>query len=284
MEGDNRPLALNPWEAEGSNSYAAAIDAVNQAIKPERDSFLSAHPLLVDFMKNALYDRIASQSQANYEQFKQVEPRLSLAHESYVQGDKHPSDLVLFLFATKDLESIEIARRTHHEWNMYDEVDFPVRNDLDQSPLLYTNSIKSQPLYRIKNLNVVMNSDDYIVQVDRKRTVRQHFGGKVLTIARNSLVLHNLNATMPREVRHHIREERDSAIGSNAGKNTSDYNYDKHSMVLHDYLEDAVLNRKSDDQLTWAVPILTTYYSAKRQFVKARQLLRFDQSSDQEIT
>lgn len=285
MEGDNRPLALNPWVADGPNSYTAAIDAVNKAIDPERDSFLASNIELTQFMQHALYDRITSQSQANYEQFKRVEPHLSAAHEPYIQGDMMPSDLVLFLYATRGLESIEIARRTHHDWNVYTTVDEPIRKNLDQNPILYTNSIKSDPLYRIKNLNIINHVDDYYAQVDRKRTVRQHFGGKVLTIVRKSLVLHNHNGKMPREVRQHIREEREKVLNDRrAREKDSSYNYDKHSMILYDHLEDHILNTRVEKHMSWAVPILTNYYSVKRRYVKADQLLKFDTSSTQEVT
>lgn len=284
MERNNRPLALNSWvDMSGPNSYSAAISAIDEVMDSVKDDYLNDHPFLADFMMKGLYHRIGKQSEQNYVQYERVKPWLTEAHTDYVQGNKTPSELVLFLYVTEPLQSIEIARRTHREWNMYEEVDYPVRSDLDDDPILYTQAIKSEPLYRIKNLNITDRTDQYYVQIDRKRTIRQHFGSKVLTIVRNSLVLHDLDGSMPNEVRRHIREEREDALGRMRHDNDSDYDYDKHSQVLQEHLEEHILNRRSEEPLTWAMPILTTYYSARRNAVKGR-LLKFANAPTHEVT
>lgn len=284
MEGNNRPLALNSWaDMCGPNSYIAALGAIEEVMGHDKDDLLKDHPVLAEFIKKALYHRIGKQSEQNYEQYERVKPWLTERHIDYIQGKKSPSELVLFLHATEPLQSIEVARRTHLAWNMYDEVDHPVRGDLDDNPILYTQAIKSEPLYRIKNLNVADHTDQYYVQIDRKRTIRQHFGGKVLTIVRNSLVLHDIDGSMPSEVRQHIREEREDARGRAEYGDGRDYDYDKHSQVLLEHLEEHILNRRTDEPLSWATPILTTYYSARRNAVKGR-LLEFANVPSQEIT
>jgi hypothetical protein len=274
----NSPLALNSWvDIYGPNSYGAAIDAVKEVFDPAKDAFLGDNPALTAFMTNALYDRIAQQSQENYGQYLRIEPRLTDDHTEFTQGNKSPAELTLFLFVTQNLQSIETARRTRRQWNVYDEVDHPVRSDLDANPLLYTKAIKSAPLYRIKNLNVADRADQYYVQIDRKRTIRQHFGGRVLTIARNSLVLHNTDKSLPRDIRILITDEREKARSGN-------YDYDEHSDVLHDHLEEHMLHHHDDVGPSWATPIQTSYYAAKRQYIKAEQLLKFDSVESQEIT
>lgn len=279
MEANNRPLALNSWvDMSGPNSYTAAINAVKEELNPKKDAYLGSHLELLEFMRNAAYDRIASQSQANYNQYQLVAPKLNQLHTEYIQGDKTPSDLTLFLHATPNLQSIETARRTSRHWNMYHEVDRPVRDDLDAHPLLFTQSIKSEPLYRIKNLNIFDATDNYFVQIDRKRTVRQHFGGKVLTIARNSLVLHNLSGLMPPEIKQYVSDQRALAIDQTRRQTNEDYNYDQHSELLRDYLEEYVLQRNSAKHPTWAIPIATGYYAAKRKYIKTKQLLSVQHS------
>lgn len=280
MEGNNRPLALNSWvDATGENSYIAAINAVNDALDPEHSVFLQEHPELLNFMKNSLYDRIASQSQENYTQYGLVAPLLNEKHIDFIRGDKSPDELTLFLFVTSRLQSIETARRTSRKWNMYNEIDRPVRDSLDQNPFLHTENLKSAPLYRIKNLNIVDRTngndspDSFFVQVDRKRTVRQHFGGKVLTIVRNSYVLHDINKAMPEDVRQLIRDQREMALDPSLREIEQDYDYDQHLELLKNYLEPAVTQRSTSEQPTWAAPIATGYYAARRKYVKTMQLL-----------
>jgi hypothetical protein len=273
MEGKNRPLALNPWDSKGHNSYAAAINAVDEILDPEKDAGLHDNPQLLEFMKLALYERITSQSQANYVQYQLVKPILTDRHDPYIHGDKTPSELTLFLQVTDRLQSIEIARRTSRHWNMYREADRPVRSDLDEHPLLYTKSLKSEPLYRVKNLNINDPNDQHFVQIDRKRTVRQHFGGAVLTIVRNSLVLHDAGGTMPKEIRQFIDEQRELALDQSRREAGTDYDYDMHSDLLRDHLEDHVTHRSNNVQPSWAIPIATGYYAAKREFVKTKQLI-----------
>lgn len=283
METKNSPLALNSWaDMTGPNSYGAALRAIYEVLDQNGDT-LREHPALADFIEKALYNRVTSQSQANYEQFSLVESNLTEGLKDYVQGKKSPAELVLFLHVTDKLQSIETARRTHLDWNVYPDVDRPVRSDLDDNPILYTQAIKSEPLYRIKNLNVVNRSDNYFVQIDRKRTIRQHFGGNVLTVVRNSLVLHNRDGSMPREIREYIRGERSDAMDRSNHRDLGDYDYDKHSEVLHAHLEEHILNRKTSEKPTWAMPILTTYYAARREAMKGR-LLEFDSVATQEIT
>lgn len=273
MEGKNRPLALNPWDMKGLNSYVAALSAVDEILDPEVDVDLRDRPELLEFMKNSLYERIASQSQENHRQYQHVLPILTEAHDKYIQGAKSPSELTLFLYVTDRLESIETARRTSRHWNMYTEVDRPVRDDLDSHALLYTTSLKSEPLYRVKNLNINNVNDEHFVQIDRKRTVRQHFGGAVLTIVRNSLVLHDTHGSMPNEIRRFIDEQRETALDQSRRETGTDYDYDMHSDLLRDHLEEHVTHRSSNIQPSWATPISTGYYAAKREFVKTKQLI-----------
>jgi hypothetical protein len=280
MEGNNLPLALNPWaDPSAPNSYLAAREAVDMVFNPERDAFLRAHPELAEFTRGALYGIIMEQSERNFEQFEHVRPILTKNHDDYVKGRLGPADLTLFLHATVPLNSIETARRTEKEWNTYHAVDGPVRHDLDEHPLLYTKAIKSEPVYHIKNLNLMGVADQQSILVNRKRTVRQHFGGEVLTIVRNSFVLHNRDdEELPRDIRVLIHEEREKA------RHDGNYKYRVHFDTLRDHMENYIINRSHGDKPGWMMPLMTTYYAARRRAISTKQLLHINETETVEIT
>lgn len=276
MEG-NSPLALSSWvEVNGPNSWIAAMDAVDAVFDPEQDDFLNDHPALADFIKRALYGRIIDQSQANGEQYRHLTQQQIEDNKEYVLGNKTPAELTDFLYRNPELDSIETARRTSLQPNVFALIDRPVRNDLDSSSALRTTKSKSAPLYRIKDLNLMGGTADrHYVLVDRKRTVRQHFGGEILTIVRNSLVLHDGSdqEKLPEDIRNQIDKERQSALS------VKKYDYDQHEDILRQYIEDHLTHRSSGKRPVWMLPGTTTYYAARRSAIKAPQLLEFDQET-----
>lgn len=279
MKGDNHPLALNAWGAN-ENSFSAARAAIDAAVDldaDEVDEFYVRYPYLTNFIVNALEQRITAQSNANSAQYHKIVEDVPSSETEFVEGDRSPSELVGYLLRHDALESIEIARRTHPRvWNTGSEVDSPVRGDLDGNAKIGTEKFKSPPIYRMKNLNIVDNSntDQYFVQIDRKRTIRHHFGGTVLTIVRNSLVIHNSDkdAPLPQELRQHVSEERQRAISERK------FDYDRHYDVLENYLEPHILARNEGDKPNWMVPILTTYYSVKIDAIKEERLKEIQNS------
>ncbi len=277
MEGNNRPLALNSWvDMSGSNSYLAAIEAVDAVFDKRHDPLFQQHPNLMHFIVSSLYERIASQSRENYDQYAVVEARLTGADIDYIQGNKQPAELVSFLDKVDDLPSIEIGRRTLHPGmrQINDLIDKPIRQNLDQANYLETTARKSAPLYRIKNLNVVDDSEQYYAQIDRKRVVRQHFGGQVLTVVRNSIVLHNDAKNLPAPIRDIIRTEREKA------RAVQKYDYDQHSEELLEHVDAHLPDRMDSGLPLWMVPILTTYYSVKSDFIVAENLKNFEDDPD----
>lgn len=272
MEGNNRPLALNSWvDMSGSNSYAAAIEAVGAVFESERDPQTGYHSRLTSFIIAALCDRIASQSTENYEQYRAVVPYLTAADKEYVQGNKRPAELVAFLESVRELPSIEVARRTLHlsAGSAQEIIDAPVLADLDAAAPIRTTVHESAPLYRIKNLHLSDASEQQYIQVDRKQTVREHFGGTVLTIVRNSLVLHNDDKNLPETLQVVIKDEREKA------RTMRRYNYDQHFEELGGHIEPH-LAASAKEKPTWLKHVLTTYYSARREYVVAEPLTTFD--------
>ncbi len=270
MKGDNRPLALNAW-GNNENSFSAARAAIDHAIDPETDDYYARHPYLTNFIANALEQRITAQSNANSAQYSMIAADVPPGETEFIEGHRSHAELVGYLLRHDPLESIEIARRTHpRTWDTGTEVDAPVRANLDDYAGIGTEKFKSPPVYRVKNLNVVdsTNNDRYFVQIDRKRTIRHHFGGLVLTVVRNSLVIHDndMEARLPNELRQYISDERNRAVSD--GK----FNYDQHYDMLEEYVEPHILNRNEGDKPGWVIPILTTYYSVKLSAIKEPRL------------
>ncbi len=247
----------------------AALQVVDAIVDPEKEDFYRDNPHLANYIINALHARIVSQSDANNIQYQGIYHKVDDDDFDYIRGNKPPSELVGYLMWHDELESIEIGRRTMPRvWNTKPFVDGPIRSDLDNAKVLATKKRKSPALYRTKNLNLNDESGKYFVQIDRKRVVRQHFGGRVLTVVRNSIVLHNSNteSPLPRDVRLLIQGERERA------KNDRDYDYDEHRNELGEYLEPYVLTRNDGEKPAWMIPILTTYYAVKEEALKADRL------------
>ncbi len=280
IEGDNSPLALNSLvDASGPNSYLGAIAAVDAIIHPEKHPLFAADPDLTRYVRDRLYGLITAQSQANWAQYDRIAPHLSPDHQEIVQGTRPPAELTAFLGEVEQADAIEIVRRTlANEWNAWAEVDQPALANLDQAEELDTQTVKSAPLYRIKNLDTVGNKPEALfAQIDRKQTVRQHFGGRVLTVVRDSIVLYNprtQSAEMPRDLRNLIRDHRQLA-------RKTDYNYDEHHDIFKEHLEPYLWDHESPEvPPLWAVRSLVTYYSVKRHAVKAEQLKELDTGID----
>jgi len=264
MEANNRPLALRSWTAQ-RNSYTEAVQAVGDALHEQH----SRDPALDKFIDVTLHQRVFSQSGANWDQYRAIETTVTGDETDYVEGMRLPSELVGYLLWHENLQSIETGRRTHpYDWNVGETFDKPIRADLDSAPFLGTRRQKSPTLYRFKNLNLTDTSEQYTVQVDRKRTIRRHFGGRVLNIVRNSVVLHDTdpNDGLPEGIKALIQAERDRA------RSDKEYDYDDHSTELREYLEAHLSRRATAGKPSWVTPILTTYYAAKIDAVKAEEL------------
>lgn len=268
MEGNNHPLSLNAW-----HTFVDAIDAMRDAVRPEENPVFRGNSDLAQFTIYALRGALASQAEANHTQYLSIVDSLTDDEADYVQGSKSPSELVGYLMWHNELESIEISRRTIPGiWNTKQLVDGPVRADLDDARVLGTKKRKSQAAYRIKTFNFTDQLDRTFVMVDRKRVVRQHFGGQVLTIVRNSIIIHDAfedeKSKLPENIKNFLDQERSAAGDAKKG----DYNYNKHHDELVGFLEPIISNTKESSKPAWAIPAQTTYYAAKKDVVTDERL------------
>jgi hypothetical protein len=243
------PLALNPFkpihdiEGQKINSFMMALRTIDYEVQKIE------HDQLQEFASRALYHITTKQAMTNY---ADVEPS-----EEYMEAAVGASDqptMIRMLHEYPELASVEIARKTHvGVWNVQNIIDKPVRGAIDT--VEDTERVDGKSRYKIKMF------DEAGVLIERKNDVRSHFGGKVLTVIRNCLLIDYSSKDMPETLRRYLESEHDTLKSSK--DNRVDYDYD----LVHDQigaeLEDYVQNRSPDGKKEpkFVVPLLTTYYS-----------------------
>ena len=249
---DHGPIALDSRHP-GNHSYANAIAITRervQAIKNHRKREL-AHI--------ALMALVARQGVRNQGNFSEVESLLSeeerQRYTSVVSGDAATPEYVRFLHNYPQQESIEIARLIHPgDWDVRAAIDDPVRQSLlDPASRLETEKCQNAaPHYKI----IQFDSNQPIVTIDRKRRgMMSHFGGAILTTIRNSLLVDMDHA--PDVLTSYLLEEKKMLT-------TQEYNYDQHVDLIGRMLEHHIRERNAAHKPRWAIPLMTTYYSALR--------------------
>lgn len=252
-ESPYHPLAPDVWsvaDGQASSSYQRAIETI------QAETDILGDRLCRDLAARALFATVADQSGRNNRYMELSELAQSIPDSEsenvyyYMRGDKSPDEMVDFLYSHPNLRAAEIARLTHvNNWDVREVIDQPVRESLDRAPL-DTQRVATMPYYKIKMF------DPEGAIVERKRVVRKHFGGQVLTVIRNSLLIDYHDATLPDEVYGYVRSEH-----VKINDRDKDYDYSQESDFLKGALEDHMRDRQFEDKPTWAVPLLTTYYS-----------------------
>lgn len=280
LENEFHPLSLDVWSIDqhGLSSY----DLAREYAEFDADTSID-NPVEREIAKGALWATIADQAVRNGDglsryvnniknyteledesEYDNLVSKAYLRDEDYLKARVPPDELVDFLSKNPEIESIEIARRTHlAKWAVRDIIDAPVRRHLDAN-----SSIDSQPtpdessVYKLKQFCYDNNGDESAsrARIERKRVIRQHCGGKVLTIVRNMLLVDYKNPALPADVR-------DSIIDANPIHHDKDYMYDfdQECEYLHEPLEAHITNRDQDAKPKWVTPMLTTYYSTLRE-------------------
>jgi hypothetical protein len=180
--------------------------------------------------------------------------------ESIFDGSASPAEFVSFLHRNPELEAVETARLTHvGNWAVRNVIDAPVRRNLDASEEIESEPSDQLSKYKIKQFKHAYNGDGEIqrrILVERKRNVRTHFGGKVLTVVRNSLLVNYDHPSIPDDVRAIIM----NADPQNNGE-LYEYDYNQECAYLREPLEDHITNKDVASKPDWALPLITTYYS-----------------------
>lgn len=252
---DISPLALDAWKAGAANSYASAIETVDDEVSLIEDD------LLRYFVRGALCARIAHDADINAEHLhdyrNETNNLLTKYDHKMLDGLGTPGQHALYLAQHPVLGSMEFARHTHvGQWNTPHLIDDTVRSSFNKTPGLVTERYKEEPYYKIRQFGVY--DQHPIVVVDRKRVVRRHMGRRVITIAKNSLLINTQDQAMrdtEGEFYEYLCEQYDVAMGGD-----QDYDYEQHSEPVKDIVEPHMLTRKLRNKPDWITPLVTTYY------------------------
>lgn len=264
---DYHPLALDTWNTRGTidddqttapgvtgeSSYITGLKTIDEAV--------NVIPCEVQrtLAQNALLATLADQAARNH----QGNLPLSLVEEygDAVAGHSDQAKMIAMLNDYPEIGSLEIARNTHiGVWNVQEKVDKPVRASLDTVP--DTIRIHEAPRYKIK----LFHEDG--AMVERKRTIRSHYGGKILTVVRNCLLVDYYSPSIPDDLLGYMQEEQKKTLDR-----TKDYDYTQESKALFDALESYVAFKAGQASANglvkpeWALPLLTTYYSTNAELV-----------------
>lgn len=252
---DIAPLALDAW-GDGENGYNQLRSTAENEVSNIENHTVS------NFALGCLLGRIAHDANSNATHLDKFLSTLSMEqqrmfrekHASILAGDAEPHDFVSFLYDNPGIVSAEIARRTHaNVWNTRREIDNSVRTSLS---LLGEDTAKNKfdPRYKIRQFSE--DPDNLLVMIDRKRTVRTHFGGDVLTTLKNSLIVDTTDATIPSTLRRYLVDQKRHSVS-----NHENFRYDDARSEIASALEPHMKDREIDGKPTWATPLVTTYYS-----------------------
>ena len=244
---DHGPIAPDCWQP-GPHSYPHALEVIKDRVKNIE------HKRKRHMAEIALFGRLAAHSARSHSGLAEVQQSLDETtlrqYQHVIDGDTKTPDYIRFLHEFPTQNSIEIARLIHPgDWDVREAIDIPVRTALvDPENDLKTQFVASRPHYKIVQFGGTFN----MATVDRKRVAMSHFGETILTVIRNSILIDTNHA--PDELREYIFKERVAAAKG--------YDYDQHSEVVHDALEDHMRVREMENKPRWAIPLMTTYYSA----------------------
>ena len=146
---------------------------------------------------------------------------------------------------------MEIARLTHAgDWSTNEIVDVPVRKDLENADI-DTQKLQTDSYYKINALHQYQSPE--AVAVKRKREVMSHFGGSIITVVVNTLLI-DLKDKQP-ETRK-LRK----AIHDNLAQVKDQVDIDKRQGYLRTELEAHLRTREADEIPGAIIPLSTLYY------------------------
>lgn len=257
-----QPLGLDTWRKDGG--YLASLDEIESQLD-RFDHIGKSH--CKEMGAIALRANLAHQAERNGRKSTLI-PENSPHHEGALTGDIMPSDMVRLLQEYPDLQSAELARLTHvGVWDTNDIIDDPVRLDL-LADSLETEVTGDSSYYTINMLNPDRPNE---IGIGRKRVVYEHFGGQVLTVITNNLLIDLSDKTsLDRQFRLDLRAY---------VKNPKKFNYAHHHGFLRDNLESQLRNPDCDTKSSGLIPLSTIYYgtlSSERKNAKSREQNQVD--------
>lgn len=240
-----QPLGLDSWRANGG--YFRALDEIDAQL--DHFEIIDKH-YCKEMGAVALRSNLAHQAERNGHKHMLV-PETDERHDAAREGTIGPSDMVRLLAEYPDLRSAELARLTHvGEWDTNTLIDTPVRHELLDAEDLGTVSTEDASYYTI---NALSSEHPNEIGIGRKRVVYQHFGGEVLTVITNNLLVDLSDKTsLDREFRKDLRAYVQAQ---------KDFNYSDHHNFLRNSLESQLRNPDASTKASGIIPLSTIYYA-----------------------
>lgn len=253
-----KPLGLDSWRRNGGYPEALA------EVESQLDNFeIIGKTHCKEMGAIALRSNLAHQAERNGNKHTLI-PEDHPLYESARDGTIMPSDMIRLIHEHPDLHSAELARLTHVGDKATNEaIDDPVRSDLLFADDLETESSNEASYYTI---NALSSEHPNEIGVSRKRVVYNHFGGEVLTIITNNLLLdfsdkvafgRSFRKDMhdyARDIREKIRDKSDSS------ENPKPSEFSKHHDFLRDNLEPYLRSPDFNDTSSGLIELSTIYY------------------------
>lgn len=238
-----RPLGLDSWHHAG---FMAAM----QEIDKQADRFdMIGKPLCKEMGMLALYANLTYQAYRNGRKDQTAPISDPILREDALRGDIMPCDMVNLLHDYPMIESAELARLTHvGNWDTNSLIDDPVREDLLQT----SSEPSEQDSYY--TINILSSKHPHEVGIGRKRVLFRHFGGEVLTIITNNLLVDLRDKSLPRDFRISLRDY---------VKDRKEFRYADHHKFLRTSLEDQLTNPNCDQKESGLIPLSTVYYATQ---------------------
>ena len=262
--GDHGPIALDSLRP-GDHSYTNALKVIGERVEVIEDAYQR------QLAHGALMSLALRQTARNQGRFSATRLDLSKAemaqYDNVIGGYANAADYVKFLAEYPQQVAIEDARLIHpNDWHVRDAIDTPVRGSLTEPGAgLDTELSTEKSHYKIAQFSDSLSEDIPLsIVVDRKRIVMSHFGGSILTVVRNSMLIDTRLA--PESLRDHIFEEQ--AVRRQIEKERGTYDYDQHSAVIEGELEEYLRARNLDAKPEGVIPLMTTYYSALKEEIQ----------------
>lgn len=238
-----QPLGLDAWRRDGG--YMASLEEIESQLD-RFDEIGKSHCKNMGAV--ALRANLAHQAERNGRKPTLI-PEDSPSYEGALTGQIMPSDMVRLLNEYPDLQSAELARLTHvGTWDTNDSIDDPVRTALLNEDL-ETEPTGDSSYYTI---NMLSRENPNEVGIARKRVVYQHFGGRVLTVITNNLLIDlSDRGSLDRQFRLDLRAY---------VKDPNEFKYSDHHGFLRDNLETKLRNPDVSTKSNGLIPLSTIYY------------------------
>lgn len=244
MNSEWRPLGLDSWRRNGG--YPESLEQIDTQL----DVFNSIGKKHCREMGAiALRSNLAHQTDRNGYKHTLI-PEDDVRYDDAREGSIMPSDMIRLLHEYPDLKSAELARLTHvGVWDTNNMIDTPVRENLLEASDIDTQPESDESYYTFNSVYINHPNE---VGIGRKRVVYSHFGGQVLTVITNNLLVDlsdktSLDRTFRKKLHDYVRDR-------------ENFSFSDHHDFLRENLESQLRNPDCTTKSSGLIPLSTIYY------------------------